>query len=113
MLSASLVFGAGAGVRLEAGAEAPPSDDWIELGRRLFHDPAASASGRSACASCHDPEHGFSDPAVFSLDETGFTPRHSQSLVDLDLTKPMHWDGSVRQLEDAVDARVLSASERR
>jgi len=30
------------------------------LGRRLFFDPALSASGQMACATCHDPAHGFS-----------------------------------------------------
>jgi cytochrome c peroxidase len=33
-----------------------------ELGRKLFFDPALSASGRMACATCHDPAHGFSAP---------------------------------------------------
>ena len=33
-----------------------------ELGRRLFFDPGASHSKRVSCASCHQPEHGFSDP---------------------------------------------------
>jgi cytochrome c peroxidase len=33
-----------------------------ELGRTLFFDSALSASGQMACASCHDPEHGFSAP---------------------------------------------------
>ena len=32
------------------------------LGRKLFDDPALSASGRMACASCHDPAHGFGPP---------------------------------------------------
>jgi cytochrome c peroxidase len=30
------------------------------LGRKLFFDPALSASGQMACAGCHDPAHGFS-----------------------------------------------------
>src|SRR5690242_19455527 len=30
------------------------------LGRVLFFDPGLSASGRMACATCHDPDHGFS-----------------------------------------------------
>lgn len=29
------------------------------LGRTLFFDPSLSASGRMACASCHDPAHAF------------------------------------------------------
>jgi len=33
-----------------------------ELGRRLFADPALSASGRLSCASCHDPARGFGPP---------------------------------------------------
>jgi cytochrome c peroxidase len=30
------------------------------LGRALFFDPSLSASGQMACATCHDPAHGFS-----------------------------------------------------
>jgi cytochrome c peroxidase len=29
------------------------------LGRRLFFDPSLSASGRTSCASCHDPAHAY------------------------------------------------------
>jgi cytochrome c peroxidase len=29
------------------------------LGRKLFFDPALSASGKMASATCHDPAHGF------------------------------------------------------
>jgi cytochrome c peroxidase len=37
------------------------------LGRSLFFDPALSTSGRMACASCHDPAHGFSAPNALSV----------------------------------------------
>jgi len=30
-----------------------------DLGRRMFLDPSISASGRLACATCHDPAHAF------------------------------------------------------
>jgi len=33
------------------------------LGERIFHDPTLSASGRLACASCHDPASAFAAPA--------------------------------------------------
>ncbi len=37
------------------------------LGKSLFFDPALSASGRMACASCHDPAHGFAAPNDLSV----------------------------------------------
>jgi cytochrome c peroxidase len=33
-----------------------------ELGRALFFDATLSASGRIACASCHDPAHAYGPP---------------------------------------------------
>ena len=33
-----------------------------ELGRRLFFDPTLSASGRLACAYCHDPARAYGPP---------------------------------------------------
>jgi cytochrome c peroxidase len=32
------------------------------LGRRMFSDPALSASGRLSCASCHSPDHAYGPP---------------------------------------------------
>src|SRR5438552_649921 len=40
------------------------------LGRKMFFDPALSASGRQACSSCHDPHHAFG-PASASPVEMG------------------------------------------
>lgn len=37
------------------------------LGRRLFLDPALSASGRMACAACHDPARAFGPPNARSV----------------------------------------------
>jgi cytochrome c peroxidase len=37
------------------------------LGRTLFSDPALSASGRVACATCHDPAFGFTAPNALSV----------------------------------------------
>ncbi len=41
--------------------------DLTALGRRLFNDPALSASGRLACASCHDPAHAFGPAGAESV----------------------------------------------
>ena len=40
------------------------------LGRKMFFDPALSASGKQACSSCHDPHHAFG-PASASPVEMG------------------------------------------
>ncbi|HEY1991721.1 MAG TPA: cytochrome c peroxidase [Gammaproteobacteria bacterium] len=38
---------------------AAPLSAMAQLGRKLFHDPALSGSGRLSCASCHDPGHAY------------------------------------------------------
>jgi cytochrome c peroxidase len=41
------------------------------LGRALFFDPALSASGSLACASCHDPTHAFASPDSRAVERGG------------------------------------------
>jgi cytochrome c peroxidase len=94
-----------------AGAGGLPEQDLVELGRRLFADPAASAVGRTACLDCHDPDHGFSDPAALSRDDATFTPRRSQPLADL--RGPLHWDGAFASLEVLVALRMSSTGRTR
>jgi cytochrome c peroxidase len=91
----------------EAGAGKPDSRrELIELGRRLFLDPAVSRAGRFSCASCHLPEHGFSDPRRLSADENGTTRRHSQPLHDLVDGSGMHWDGEFDTVRELITARL-------
>ncbi len=40
-------------------AKMPSATALTVIGRELFADPALSASGKIACASCHDPKHAF------------------------------------------------------
>jgi cytochrome c peroxidase len=42
-----------------APATQQPMSEMARLGDALFHDPALSASGRMACATCHDEASGF------------------------------------------------------
>lgn len=37
----------------------PPLSPMAQLGRQLFFDPGLSASGKMACAFCHDPAHAY------------------------------------------------------
>src|SRR3989442_9142072 len=79
----------------------------VELGRRLYFEPAVSRRGTVSCASCHDPEHGFSDARRFSPDETGTSTRRTMSLIDSGGT-PVHLDGGHDTLRQANDARLLA-----
>jgi len=84
-----------------------------ELGRRLFFDPIVSRSAKRSCASCHDPDHGFSDPDRVSVDDVGTTRRHSQTLLDSHLNPSAHWDGEFETVEELVLARIGALSGRR
>ncbi|HTV95840.1 MAG TPA: cytochrome c peroxidase [Steroidobacteraceae bacterium] len=44
------------------GPPAAPDPGLAALGRRLFFDPSLSASGKLACASCHDPRYAYGPP---------------------------------------------------
>lgn len=48
-------------VRLQRPADAPLSAV-AQLGQRIFHDPALSASSTQACASCHNPTQAYGPP---------------------------------------------------
>lgn len=78
----------------------------VELGRRLFYEPQASKSGAVSCASCHAPDHGFSDPDRQSIDDVGSTPRHSQTIIDSAHNPTVHWDGEFGSVEELVSRRL-------
>ncbi|MBI1859620.1 MAG: cytochrome-c peroxidase [Deltaproteobacteria bacterium] len=44
----------------------PPTPERVELGRLLFFDKRLSADNTVSCATCHRPEHAFSEPTAVS-----------------------------------------------
>jgi cytochrome c peroxidase len=110
-----------------------------ELGRRLFFDPALSASGRLACASCHDPARAYGPPgdhvimpggkdmresglrAVPSLRYLQATPAFTEHFRDSDdegdasvdngPTGGLTWDGRVDRGRDQARLPLLSPQE--
>jgi cytochrome c peroxidase len=42
-------------------ADNPPTVQAIALGRKLFYDPRLSKNNTVSCASCHNPNIGFTD----------------------------------------------------
>ena len=84
----------------------------IDLGRYLFFDPALSADATVACATCHDPDHGFSDRHPRSRGAGGReTSRNAPSLWNVAFQRRLFWDGRARSLEEQVQGPLFGAHE--
>lgn len=76
-----------------------PSNRWhgdplaIDVGRRLFTDPALSASGRVACASCHRPELAFQDGRRVAQGQAAGV-RNTPGLIDVAGQRWFGWGGA-------------------
>ena len=109
------------------------------LGRDLFFDPSLSASGRMACATCHDPKHNFGPPNALAVQLGGkdmrqpglravpslkylqvvpqFTEHYFESddegddSVDNGPTGGLTWDGRVDRRRDQASVPLLSPFE--
>ena len=110
-----------------------------ELGRKLFFDPALSASRKLSCASCHDPAYAYGPPnnlsvmiggkdmtkvgfrAVPSLKYGQATPQFTEHYFDSDdegdasvdngPTGGLMWDGRVDRGRDQARLPLLSPFE--
>lgn len=79
------------------------------LGRRLFIDPSLSASGKTSCASCHDPAAAYGPSNALSLQlagRDGATPglRAAPSLRYLQTLPPFSEHHFDNEGDDSVDA---------
>ncbi len=90
----------------------PPTAEAIELGRRLFFEPALSADGTISCASCHRPEHGFADPRALSKGVGGQDgPRNTPTVLNGVYFERQFHDGRADSLEEQVEGPVTSPVE--
>jgi cytochrome c peroxidase len=90
------------------------SDLGATLGRALFYDKRLSLNQTVSCSSCHQREHGFSDPARFSKGfQGGLTGRNSMGLTNARwyLRRAFFWDERAATLEDQVLQPIQNATE--
>ena len=84
-----------------------------DLGRELFFDPRISASGKTACASCHTPALGWVVTDARPLNDSGKpTSRKSQPLIGLGHAgnAPVGWDGRNATLEAQAKSSIATGS---
>ena len=70
------------------------------LGKLLFFDPRISGNGRIACATCHVPSHGWSEPRPLAVGAAGHAlPRRTQTVLNTAWASALFWDGRAETLE--------------
>jgi len=104
--------------------------DLTDLGRRLFSDPALSASGKQSCASCHDPYFAYGPPpnvtqpgirAIPSLRYLQAVPQFTEHYYDAETsgddsidngpTGGLTWDGRVDRGRDQARLPLFAPEE--
>ncbi len=93
-------------------ADNPPTAETISLGRRLYYDPVLSVDGTVSCATCHGPEHGFSDGKRVSngvQNQTG--TRNSPTVLNSAYFDLQFWDGRAPSLEKQAEGPVQNPVE--
>ncbi|WDT74851.1 MAG: cytochrome-c peroxidase [Candidatus Manganitrophus sp.] len=73
----------------------------VALGKMLFFDPRLSRDNTVSCATCHNPEHGFSDarPVSIGIDGQKGT-RNAPTIFNVAYNKTHFWDGRAGSLEE-------------
>jgi cytochrome c peroxidase len=101
-LEVELPFGLSAGAsQIQGIAENPLTRAKIELGRQLYFDKRLSADNTISCASCHDPQEGFSKHTQVGIGVLGLKGnRNSPISYNRILSGAQFWDGRAASLEE-------------
>lgn len=85
----------------------------IALGERLFYDNRLSTDLSRNCATCHQPDKGFTDGLTVneSLDKRFNLLRNTPTLLNSALQSAQFLDGRVHHLEDQAHAVITNSQE--
>jgi len=84
----------------------------IDLGRYLFFDPLLSKDGSLSCASCHQPDKGFSDDMDRSIGVTGEkVGRSAPTLWNVAFVDKFFWDARASTLEQQAQGPLFDPKE--
>lgn len=79
----------------------PLTAEKVQLGKLLYFDPRLSLDGTVSCASCHDPQKGFTDQMSVSTgieDQKG--GRSAPTIINSVFSDLQFWDGRASSLEE-------------
>jgi cytochrome c peroxidase len=92
----------------------PPTQAKVELGKKLYFDTRLSTDGTVACATCHDPRHGFADGrgAPTSAGVGGaMGTRNAPTVLNAAFLLTQFWDGRAATLEEQAVAPLANPIE--
>ena len=94
-------------------ADNPMTPEKIALGEKLFFDTALSVDNSMSCATCHDPEKGWSNGERFADGAGGIRgKRNVLSILNVGFyEKYLFWDGRVKTLEEQALVPVFEPTE--
>lgn len=99
-------------VRLNVPVANPITKGKYELGRQLYFDPRVSLDGTVSCATCHNPEKGWTDNMPVSIGIDGQTgSRSAPTVLNTVYGKTMFWDGRAPSLEGQAQGPVQNPIE--
>ena len=97
---------------IEYPDDEPPSQAEIDLGKTLFFDPRLSVNEMQSCATCHNPDLGFSDGMEKSMGTMGNrVGRNAPHLYNLAWNFLHFWDGRAASLEEQAFGPIEAAGE--
>ncbi len=86
---------------IEYPAGEAPSAKEVELGKILFYDERLSINQTQSCATCHNPDLGFSDGMAKGHGAMGkHVGRNAPHLYNLAWSSIFFWDGRAASLEE-------------
>lgn len=78
----------------------PMTKGKVELGKLLYFDPRLSLDGTVSCATCHNPEKGWTDNLPTSIGIEGQVGgRNAPTVLNTIYGRTMFWDGRAPSLE--------------
>lgn len=84
----------------------------VELGRQLFFDQRLSADNSVSCATCHDPDHAFTDgrkTAIGIGNRKG--TRNTPTILNAMFNSTIFWDGRANSLEEQAIQPLVNPDE--
>ncbi len=106
LLSANLLLAADFDVpaglkKLRVPKDNPLTAEKVALGKQLYWDGRLSSDNKVSCASCHHPDHGWSNGERFATgvkDQVG--GRNSPTVLNTAYQRFQFWDGRAGSLEE-------------